>query len=206
MSRFTYEYEKQNQALETFEWDNTWWDHANVEGVPRVLYIGDSISCATRIASTSEANNEIFFDGFGTSKALDNPYFKESVRLFALQQGKREAVLFNNGLHGWHLNDETEYKEEYEKMIVFLLEEFKETPLILLLTTSVSDKERDKRVEVRNKAVCELAEKYNLPVLDFYSIVKNQGENVFSDGVHLKPEGYSLLAKEIVKKIRQLLV
>lgn len=204
MSSFTYEYENNKEALETFEWDNTWWDHANVEGVPRVLYIGDSISCTTRIACTREAKEEIFFDGFGTSKALDNPYFKESVRIFKIQQGERKAVLFNNGLHGWHLKDETEYKEQYEKMIVFLLEEFKGTPLILLLTTSVSDKERDKRVVKRNKAVWELAEKYKLPVLDFYTIVKNQGEDIFSDGVHLKAEGYSLLAKEIVEKIRQL--
>lgn len=206
MSKFTYEYETNKETLEKFEWDNTWWDHANVDGVPRVLYIGDSISCSTRIACTREAKEEIFFDGFGTSKAVDNPYFKDSVRLFALQQGERKAILFNNGLHGWHLNDEAEYKEEYEKIIAFLLEEFKETPLILLLTTAVLDTGRDKRVQVRNKAVCELAKKYNLPVVDLYSIVKNQGENVFSDGVHLKSEGYSLLAKEIVNKIRQILV
>ena len=205
MGRFTYEYENIKETLETFEWDNTWWDHANVKGVPRVLYIGDSISCTTRIASTKAANNEIFFDGFGTSKALDNPCFADSVRLFAQQQGERKAILFNNGLHGWHLDDTTEYRDAYEKMILFLLNEFEGAPLVLLLTTHVLDFERDKRVQVRNEAVVALAEKYNLPVLDFYTIVKNQGDGIFSDGVHLIGAGYELLAEEIVKKMREIL-
>jgi len=204
MSNFTYEYEKSTKTLETFEWDNTWWDHANTEGVPRVLYIGDSISCHVRIAATKEADNKIFFDGFGTSKALDNPFFFESVRLFASQQGERKAILLNNGLHGWHLDDVTSYGKYYEKMITSLLNEYKNTPLILLLTTPVENNERDERVKKRNETVLKLAEKYDLQVLDFYSIIKEQGNEIFSDGVHLKPQGYELLAKEIVNAVRQL--
>ena len=203
MSDFTYEFEKRTQALETYEWDNVWWEHADTNGVPRVLYIGDSISCQTRQKATSAANNEIFFDGFGTSKALDNPYFADSVRIFAKQQGERKAILFNNGLHGWHLDDTTEYAQDYEKMLVFLLEEFKGTPLFLLLTTYVADAERDKRVQVRNEVVLKLAEKYNLPVIDFYSIVKEHKDLLIPDGVHLQAEGYQLLAEHVVKIIRE---
>ena len=84
-----------------------------------MLYIGDSISCATRRIATATARGEIFFDGFGTSKALDNSYYTDSLHLFAQQQGERKVVLFNNGLHGWHLDDESEYSKEYEKMICF---------------------------------------------------------------------------------------
>ncbi len=202
MSNFTYEFEKRTEALETFEWDNVWWDHANTEGVPRVLYIRDSISCATRIAATATAKNEIFFDGFGTSKALDNPYFVDSVRLFALQQGQREVVLFNNGLHGWHLDDETEYAAAYEKVLLSLLKEFEGTPFIILLTTHVADNERDKRVQVRNKMVSAIAEKYNLPTVDFYKITKEH-EDTITDGVHLNKDGYNYLAEELVKKVRE---
>ena len=89
MSSFTYETENRCERLETYEWDNVWWEHADTEGVPRVLYIGDSISCATRRTATGAAGETIFFDGFGTSKALDNPYFADSIRLF---RGSREAV------------------------------------------------------------------------------------------------------------------
>lgn len=203
MSNFTYEYEKRNHSLETYEWDNIWLEHADTNGVPRVLYIGDSISCATRIASTKAANNEIFFDGFGTSKAVDNPYFTDSVRLFAAQQGERRVILFNNGLHGWHLEDTTEYKEGYERILQFLIKEFEGTPLVILLTTHVSDDERDKRVVKRNQAASELAKKYDLPVVDLYSITKEHADTI-TDGVHLNGEGYGYLAEAIVKKVREL--
>lgn len=205
MSNVTYEFEKRTQALETYEWDYVWWDHAGTQGVPRVLYIGDSISFATRPVATAQTNNEILFDGFSTSKALDNPYFQDAVRLFALQQGERRAIVFNNGLHGWHLEDSTEYKEYYEKFIQFLLKEFEGTPIVLLLTTAVEDKERNARVQIRNKAVEELGKKYDLPVLDLYSPIDGQRESIFSDGVHLIPDGYKLLAKKLIKKVKEVM-
>ena len=89
MSEFTYEAANSESRLETYEFDNVWWEHANTKGTPRVLYIGDSISCGTRRKATEVAENKIFFDGFGTSKALDNPYFADSIRMFAKQQGER---------------------------------------------------------------------------------------------------------------------
>ncbi len=205
MSNYTYEYEKRSNAIETYEWDNVWWEHADTDGVPRVLYIGDSISCATRKIATRTANNQIFFDGFGTSKALDNPYFADSVRMFAAQQGERKAILFNNGLHGWHLDDTNEYKQAYENMIRFLLDEFRGTPLLLLLTTHVADNERDTRVCARNLVVSELAEKYNLPIIDLYAITKEHSDMLSDDGVHFKVDGYQLLAKELVEKIREVI-
>jgi len=48
MSDYTYAAENREQALEKYEWDNVWWESADSTGVPRVLYIGDSISCNTR--------------------------------------------------------------------------------------------------------------------------------------------------------------
>ena len=205
MSNVTYEFEKRTQSLETYEWDYVWWDHAGTQGVSRVLYIGDSISFATRPIATVCANNDIFFDGFSTSKALDNPYFQDVIRLFALQQGERKAIVFNNGLHGWHLDDTREYKEYYEKFIQFLLKEFEGTPIILLKTTAVENTERNARVQVRNKAVDELAKKYNLPVLDFYSPIDKQRDHIFSDGVHLIPDGYKLLAEMLVEKVQEII-
>ena len=205
MKNFTYEFENSLERLETYEWDNVWWEHAATRGVPRVLYIGDSISCGTRRIATQAADEKIYFDGFGTSKAVDNPFFIDSVRIFAAQQGERSAILFNNGLHGWHLDDNTEYAQEYEKIVSFLVDEFKETPVVLLLTTSVADTERDRRVMARNRAVSEIANKYNLPVIDLYSIVNANPDLLVGDGVHLKPEGYRMLADELVKRVSELI-
>ena len=188
--------------LEMFEWDNLWIEHADKEDIKRVLYIGDSISCGVRQVATSISNGEIYFDGFGTSKALDNPYFKDSLHLFALQQGKREVVVFNNGLHGWHLDDETEYSDNFEEMINFLLEEFKGTPIIIVLSTYIANKEDNKRVINRNKVVLKLAEKYNLPYIDYYSVAEDNKLNL-SDGVHFNSEGYNNLATVLVKKVKE---
>ena len=202
MNSSTYEYKTPCERLETYEWDNVWWEQTNEKQAARVLYIGDSISCHTRRIATKKSDNTILFDGFGTSKALDNPFFLKSLRTFAEQQRDRVAVLFNNGLHGWHLDDEDEYAKGYENMIRFLLNEFKETPIILLLTTFVSDDERNKRVQTRNRVVSNLAKKYDLPVIDLYSVTKENSHLLYSDGVHFVPEGYQLLADELVRVVR----
>lgn len=204
MNDFTYETETHKASLETYEWDNVWWEYANTIGTPRVLYIGDSISCGIRKKATEIAEHKILFDGFGTSKALDNPYFIDSVRLFAKQQRNRVAVLLNNGLHGWHLEDENAYGQYYERMINFLLAEFKEIPIFLVLTTHVKDKARDARVIVRNRTVEKLAKKYGLPKIDFYTITKEH-DDMFIDGVHFHNEMYELMAKELVKNIQKII-
>ena len=121
--KFTYETENRTHKYETYEWDNTWIDHP-YDDTKRVLYIGDSISCGTRPFATELADGKMVFDLFGSSKAVDNPYFKDALTVFANQEEHRDAVIFNNGLHGWHLEDETEYSHYYEEMIKFFIEEF----------------------------------------------------------------------------------
>ena len=205
MSDYTYEFEKRSVPLETYEWDNVWWEQTDKTDAPRVLYIGDSISCNARRVATDVAENRVLFDGLGTSKGVDNPYFPETVRLFAAQQGERAAILFNNGLHGWHLDDETAYKQSYESMVKFLVKEFEGTPVILVLTTSVRNAERDARVVVRNRAVSEIAEKYGLEVIDLYTPTHEHPELIAADGVHLVWEGYKLLASELVAGVKRTL-
>jgi len=185
-------------TLETYEWDHVWLEHADDPDAKRVLYIGDSISCRTRHHATAATNGTVLFDGFGTSKAVDNPYFKPAVRLFAAQQGTRRAVIFNNGLHGWHLSDDDEYKTHYEDMVQFLLQEFPDTPLYLVLSTVLADKALDARGAVRNQAVREIAAKYDLPLIDLRSASKRAFSLLSEDGVHFTEEGYAVLAQEIV--------
>ncbi len=199
MSDFTYQ--TNNAPVETYEWDNTWLDHADDGETPRVLYIGDSISCNCRRVATELAEGNLLFDGFGTSKALDNPFFKESICLFAAQQGRRCALLFNNGLHGWHLEDETDYRHLYEQTVKFLLSEFAGTPLYIVLTTHVSDQARNARVEARNRVAAEIAKAHGLPVIDLYAVSLTAKEYL-RDGVHYHPEGNRLLARFIVDALQ----
>ena len=194
MSEFTYENKDTNFELETFEWDNVWLDHITDPTLPRILYIGDSISCGTRRVATIASGEKLLFDGFGTSKALDNPYFKESLLLFARQQPHRNAIIINNGLHGWHINDGEEYKNLYKNMLEFLMENFKDTPLYIVTTTHVANPEREQRVIARNKMALELAKELNLGVIAFDALSAKNPELVGGDGVHFTPDGYKALA------------
>lgn len=200
MSEFTYETNNNTRKLESLEWDNVWWEQTANETAKRILYIGDSISCGTRQMITKLSNSEILCDGFGTSKALDNPYLKPSVELFMQQQNKCDMILFNNGLHGWHLSEE-EYGKCYEDMLQFLLQMGK--PLYVVLTTDdIKHPKQNERAAARNEIAKALAQKYNLPVIDLHTVAVNNAEYHRPDGVHFEPEGYELLARCILESIR----
>lgn len=190
------------KKLETFEWDNVWIEHAEKDDITRILYIGDSISVGTRHIATGLGLQKAYFDNFGTSKALDNPCFCDALRLFGVQEGYRHAVIFNNGLHGWHLDDEKEYPEYYEKMVLFLLDAFKGTPVFLVLTTHVRDEELNKRVVKRNCAVKAIAKKHCLPTIDFYTPSAENPDLISGDGVHFTEEGYHVLAKTALRELQ----
>lgn len=203
MSRFTFDAENKT-PLETYEWDNVWFEHAEEPDHLRVLYIGDSISCGTRHQATLVADGKIYFDGIGTSKAVDNPYLADSIRLYAAQQGKRELVIFNNGLHGFHLSDDTEYAKYYEDIVKFLIEEFAGTPIALVLSTTVKEEKTAKRVLARNNAVIEIADKYNLPIIDIHTISVARLNEIDEDGVHFGNAGYRPFAELIVKRAQEI--
>ena len=93
----------------------------------------------------------------------------DSIKLFVAQQGRRDVILFNNGLHGWHLEDHTAYRVAYENMGIRLIEEFVDVPLILVLTTHIRDAQREQRVIARNQIALEIAEKNNLKIIDLYT-------------------------------------
>ena len=205
MNGFTYEFNDRKEKLEKYEWDNVWWEHATHTGLTRVLYIGDSISCGTRRLATEVANGALYFDGFGTSKALDNPYLPDALLLFARQQGERRAIIFNNGLHGWHLDDTEQYPYYYEKTVKLLLDEFPDVPLAIVLTTSVADEQREARVIKRNEAAVRIAKKYALPIIDLYSLSQSLLEYRKPDGVHFLPEGYTEFAKLIVNEVKKII-
>ena len=199
MNGFTFEFEDRKEQLETWEWDNVMINHTEDTQSKRLLYIGDSISCGTR--GVANEKQGVHFDGFGTSKALDNPYFKPTLSLFARQQGRRDAVLFNNGLHGWHLDDATEYKEYYEDFVKYLLEEFKGTPIYIVLTTYYSNEKRVNRVVARNEVALEIAKKYDLPVIDLYTVSINNKDLLTEDGVHFTKAGYEKLEEKILETL-----
>ena len=197
MSEFTYEKNDTRRRLECYEWDNVWFEHTEKTDKKRVYYVGDSISCGIRRIATAVSENELLFDGFGTSKAIDNPFFIESLKLYASQLNRMDAILFNNGLHGWHLT-ESEYQEYYDSVIGEILKIYPEVPLFILLTTHLSDPNRAGRVVERNKGALRVAEKYGLKVIDIYTLSLENDNLLATDGTHFTQDGYKLFAEKIV--------
>ncbi len=204
MSNFTYENSNTSVELETYEWDNVWWEQAPKQNATRVLYIGDSISCAMRRKATAFSNDKLLFDGFGTSKAVDNPYFISSVKSFALQQRERKVVIFNNGLHGWHLSED-EYAKHYKNLINTLVKEFSGCVFALVLTTAITDKERNERVNVRNEKVKQIAKELNLPIIDLNKVSADNISLISGDGVHFTDAGYNVMVEFLVGEVEKLI-
>lgn len=200
MSELTFEYRENEAQYETFEWDNIWIDHANDNTTKRVLYIGDSISVETRKELSKICGDSVRFDGFATSKSVDNPYFKDSLMLFKKQLNKTDIVLFNNGLHGWHL-DNQKYFEHYRETIKFLVDTFKDVPLYVVLTTYVKDPACMDKVPGRNDKAIKVAKEFNLSVIDLYNVTYHNKQLISADNVHLTNAGYVLTAQKILSEI-----
>ena len=189
--------------LETFEWDRTWWEHTEDTTTPRMLYIGDSISWDIRPLANKLLDGKLLLDGFHTSKALDNPFFRPTLELVKVQESHCELVLFNNGLHGFHLDD-TAYESSYRNMILLLQSTFPGIPLALVLTTHVEDPAEEAVVVARNRIVRTLAAEFSLPTIDLYTLSKEL-EDPFRDGVHFKPNPYARLAEVMAKRITEII-
>ena len=209
MERFTYEDVKpQNQKLETYECDNIWWEHAPDIEKKRVLIIGDSITCGYRDVVNKMLNGEIYADGYASSKAIDNPFLLPALELM-IAQSNCSLILFNNGLHGFHL-DGTEYKENYERVIKELREKYPDKKFAIVLTTPTRekdnpenlDKEKIEITHARNNAAKEIATEYGLDVIDLFEMLINEDWHLWRDIVHLHPEGYEKLAAVVTDYIR----
>ena len=206
----TYQENNTTSALEEFEWDRLWWEHTEDNTKKRVLIIGDSISSNFRWRMVDELQGEIHPDGFASSKALDNPYLLESIKLFSKQSLKYDAVYVNNGLHGWHLSAE-EYEILYKNYLTALKELFGDAKLFVGLTTPVRNKEnmnefgeRNAEVLRRNQAALKIAEELNLKTIDLYSVLIDHPE-LCTDGVHQTEEGNTLLAKKVIEEIKKVM-
>ncbi len=199
---FTYEKDALATKLETYEWDNVWWEKANDKESPRALYIGDSISCGIRGQLNKLFGEKLRIDGFGTSKGIDNPWFKDAISNFGKQSQNKKIVMFNNGLHGWHLSTE-QYGKYYAEMAEFLIKEFDGLKIVLLTSTPTTEEGRRELITERNEKVFEVAKKYSLPVIDIYSF--SNGLEQKKDGVHFIEESYARIAEHLASELEKMI-
>lgn len=210
MEKFqTFQKKPTNNTLECFEWDNLWHAYTTDCILPRVLIIGDSISCGYRTELTRLSEGQFHVDNFASSKSVDNPFFLESLALFIAQMPRCDSILLNNGLHGWHLTSD-EYKVHYADLTAGLKKLSPSSGISLLLTTPLCEEkhkralhERNNLVCARNAAVLEIAAEYHIKTLDLYQPFYKQYRCFSKDGVHLTKRGYKKAACICMRHIKQ---
>ena len=203
----TYEFGTVKSRLETYEWDDIWWDHAPDANARRILIIGDSISRGYRRMIRKTDGCGFFVDGIATSKAVDSATFRTLVDYFAESGLTYDAVFFNNGLHGWHIDD-VKFGELFLDFAKYIKEKFEPKKFFTVTTTPARKSqntdafdERNERVKIRNAEIRAAADALDAEVVDFYSLIENHPELYTQDGIHLIDDGYGILAKEILEAL-----
>ena len=185
--------------LETYEWDDIWFDHATDKTQKRVIVFGDSISVNYRFALIEALRGEYCVDNYGTSKAADNPFLKENMRLIMAQQ-EHDIIYFCSG-HGTHQTPQ-QYEQNTEKLVQWLLTEYPQKKLIIAGRIYSSYPPKEETCLQRNESLSRIAGKYALPFDDLHALTFGRSELLKEDKVHLNEEGQKVLAEHIAALIR----
>lgn len=187
--------------LETYEWDDIWFDHATDTQQKRVVVFGDSISVNYRFALVEELKGCFCVDNYGTSKAADNPFLKENMKLIMAQQ-KHDVIYFCSG-HGTHQTPE-EYEQNVDKLVQWLLQDYPKKKLIIAGRIYSSYPPKEESCKQRNDSLARIAEKHSLPFDDLHALTLDRPELLKEDKVHLNEQGQLVVAEHIAQIIRKM--
>jgi hypothetical protein len=190
---------------EQYEWCEFWWEEIDRGDRTRILLIGDSIAKGYRPYLCECFGDAAFVDLYASSRAVDNPALDREI-LHALDAGRQrtDIVLFNNGLHGGHLQRQG-YEEGVHRILHLLAGHFGDATLFLATSTPVSRtggagmtlEETQAFIEARNDSVRSLADSHGLRVVDLHAVALGREELKQEDGVHFNEAGCRELANTI---------
>lgn len=192
---------------EDIEWTNIWIPDLSKNDLPRVLLIGDSICNAYHNQVRGHLSGKAYVAMAATSGALQDPAYLTQIKLL-VQNYKFAVIHFNYGLHGFDYDEEA-YKRDFPALLKIIKEGAPHAKLIWATSTPIRERapnQKDfapdnKRVQVRNKVVFELAAKENIPVDDLYSLVENHPEYSSGDGFHYNGDGQAAEAKQVAEYV-----
>ena len=178
--------------------------------LPRVLLIGDSILNGYLKAVSQALEGKAYVDGWV------NPYSQASYKLDemtaeVLAHGPYDVVHFNMGLHGWQKGRIPEGK--FEPLTRQWVENIRKgapnAKLIWASSTPVTTKGKPGELDAEinpvivehNRMAAKVMKEMNVPVDDLYSLLTPHLDWARGDQFHWKPEGYTLLSSEIVKRV-----
>jgi lysophospholipase L1-like esterase len=196
---------------ETYEWSNNWWDHAEDASLPRVLLIGDSISCGYGPVVIKQLEGKVHVDRMANSRGVHDPILFKEIRM-ALEDCRYQVIHFNNGLHAVHLSDE-EYGAGLRKYVEMIQDQARGARLIWANSTPVRqtvpnyafDEVKNGQVIKRNEVAEKLMKDRNVSVNDLYRVAAHDIEIRESDGYHYDANGYQVLGQVVAGRIAEYL-
>ena len=211
LGRDTFESESKAEIFEKYEWDDLWFQDANDRDVKRVLLIGDSITRGFRpFINLLLRNEKMVADQLATSKAVDNPHFCRLIDYTISQQPGCDSIHILLGAHGSHLNI-SEYENGFKKIIDHLVTSYPEKKILIanyhtFRKAGVLGEIHDKNSIYfeRGNVAHKIAVEYGLAFVDLCSIMidRNDISDLYADdGVHLKENGYKLLANKVYEHL-----
>ncbi len=193
---------------ETFEWVQSWCDHADKTDKPRVLLVGDSITRGYQEFVRERLRDVAYVDYIATSYAVDNKLYCQLVEGIA-KNSDYALVHFNHGLHGFHMSPRT-YKSKIKNLLLRIRGKSK----LVLAETTVVYKEGNKRlhtgwkkrVNERNEIIGELATELDAELNRLYSVSERIAKTDRNqDGTHYTPKGYETLGNAVAECVKSLL-
>jgi hypothetical protein len=194
---------------ENIEWISIRWHNAPDTKAKRVLLTGDSIVVGHGTRVHDLLKDKIRVDYFATAKHVTDAEFMGDLD-FMLARGNYELIVFNNGLHGFDIDDEL-YKPALREALMTLkgrtpkLAWRSSTPILDKSNLKKLNSERNPRVIRRNKDAAAVAKELGLPVLDLYSEMVKRKEFFSPDAVHFNEAGQQFQAEKVAEFIRSLL-
>jgi hypothetical protein len=197
---------KKTLIRENIEWIGIRWHNAPDTQKPRVLLVGDSIVVGHGTKVHELLKDSICVDYFATAKNITDIDYMSELE-FMLSKRKYTLIIFNNGLHGFDIDDSL-YAPALQEAFSSLKE--KTDGLAWRTSTPILDKEkpgqldpkRAPRVIRRNKDALALASEFSLPVLDLYTPMAENKQYFSGDAIHYTSEGQDIQAEIIAGFIR----
>jgi hypothetical protein len=199
---------QKTEIRENIEWTNFRWHNAPDLVKPRILLIGDSIVVGHGSLVHDLIQDDYCVDYLATAKCVSDVDFMTELD-YMLSQREYTLVIFNNGLHGFDIEDQV-YIAHLREALTDLKSRVKR--LVWRNSTSIRDKEdlnqfaeRNFRVILRNKAAATIAQELALPVIDLYAPMSEQVDLFSPDAIHYNEEGKQYQAELLARHIRAMI-
>lgn len=191
---------------ERIEWIDIWVTDADKDDLPRVLFVGDSITRGYFGGVEKHLAGKACCARLTTSKCVSDPTFNDDL-LLLLKQYRFSVIHFNNGLHGWGYTED-QYRDGLLRTVAAVKEYAGDARFIWATTTPMRESsdlqkfaERTERVKERNKLAAEIIKENGVSTNDLFELVKDHADWTSPDGVHFNGQGNEALAKQVAESV-----